>query len=113
LSSLRLEYFLVLLKNAKFIIGNSSAGVREAPYYRVPSINIGSRQNKRVENSDIINSNFSEDEILSSIKKALRKKIKHVKNHFGKGDSDKKFLKILNGKIIWQISKQKLFQDIL
>ena len=31
--SLRFEYFLTLLKNAEFIIGNSSAGVREAPYY--------------------------------------------------------------------------------
>jgi len=43
--SLRFEYFLVMLKYCQFIIGNSSAGIREAPYYGVPSINIGSRQN--------------------------------------------------------------------
>ena len=43
--SLRFEYFLTLLKNADFIIGNSSAGVREAPYYGIRTIDIGSRQN--------------------------------------------------------------------
>ena len=30
---MRLTYFLTLLKNADFIIGNSSAGIREAPFY--------------------------------------------------------------------------------
>ena len=45
--SLRFEYFLTLLKNAQFIIGNSSAGIREAPYYNVPIINIGTRQKNR------------------------------------------------------------------
>ncbi|MFZ0597346.1 MAG: UDP-N-acetylglucosamine 2-epimerase, partial [Flavobacterium sp.] len=42
--SLRFEYFLMLLKNSQFIIGNSSAGIREAPYYGIPIINIGTRQ---------------------------------------------------------------------
>ena len=36
--SLRFEYFLVILKNAQFTIGNSSAGVREAPYYNIPKL---------------------------------------------------------------------------
>ena len=113
LPSLRFEYFLVLLKNAKFIIGNSSVGVREASYYGIPSINLGSRQNKRVENEDIINCDFSEKEILKSIKKALKIKRRKVKKLFGKGDSDKKFIKILNSKGFWDTSKQKLFQDII
>ncbi len=53
--SLRFEYFLTLLKNSEFVIGNSSAGVREAPYYGVPTINIGSRQNKRAMADSILN----------------------------------------------------------
>ena len=36
--SLRFEYFLTFLKNAKFIIGNSSAGIHEAPIIPVPTI---------------------------------------------------------------------------
>ncbi|MEZ8985210.1 UDP-N-acetylglucosamine 2-epimerase [Vibrio cyclitrophicus] len=35
--------FLTLLKNAKIMIGNSSAGVREVPLYGKPTINLGSR----------------------------------------------------------------------
>jgi len=53
--SLRFEYFLSLLKNAEFMIGNSSAALREAPFYKIPSINIGTRQDNRVKNKNIIN----------------------------------------------------------
>ena len=42
--SLKFEYFLTLLKNASFIISSSSAGIREAPYYKTPTIDIGTRQ---------------------------------------------------------------------
>ena len=51
--SLRFEYFLTLLKNAQIIVGNSSAGIREAPVYGIPVINIGSRQNRRFEHSSL------------------------------------------------------------
>ena len=47
LPSLRFEFYLTLLKNAELIIGNSSAGIREAPVFGVPTINIGTRQNNR------------------------------------------------------------------
>jgi UDP-N-acetylglucosamine 2-epimerase len=40
--------FLRALKASKALIGNSSAGIYEAPYLGVPSINIGSRQRGRL-----------------------------------------------------------------
>lgn len=113
LPSLRFEYFLVLLKNARFIIGNSSAGVKEAPYYGVVSVNIGSRQNMRVNNPDIINCDNSKKDILTSIEKALNKKTQKIKKPFGSGKSNVKFLEILENEAVWKISKQKLFQDII
>jgi len=67
LPSLRFEYFLVLLKNADFMIGNSSAGVREAPYYAVPTINVGTRQHNRVSYESIINVGYESQEILNAI----------------------------------------------
>ena len=45
--SIRFEYYLTLLKNCRFIIGNSSSGIMEAPYYGVSTINIGDRQKNR------------------------------------------------------------------
>ena len=46
--SLRFEYFLTLLKHSEYIIGNSSAAIREAPFYGIPTINIGTRQNNKI-----------------------------------------------------------------
>ena len=53
--SLRFERFVSLLKNSKFIIGNSSSGIYEAPVLGVPTINIGESQHKRLNSRAIKN----------------------------------------------------------
>ena len=111
--SLRFEYFLKLLKNAKFMIGNSSAGIREAPYYKVPSIDIGSRQNNRVVLDSIINCGYAKDVILEEIKNIKDiKDIKDSKEEFGDGNSNKLFLELLSRKDFWTIDRQKQFQEL-
>lgn len=111
--SIRFEYFLVLLKHSKFLIGNSSAGIREAPYYGIPSINIGTRQNNRAYADSIIQSSYKRCEISSAIKTAEQAEIKVCQQDFGNGTSDTKFLKILSDKQTWEISCQKLFNDLV
>ena len=69
LPSMRFEYFITLLKNSDFIIGNSSTGIKESPFLGVPSINIGSRQNERTISQLILNSNFDTATILNKINK--------------------------------------------
>jgi UDP-N-acetylglucosamine 2-epimerase (hydrolysing) len=104
--SCRFEYFLTLLKNSKLIIGNSSAGIREAPFYGVPSINIGERQKNRFIYPSIMNLNFEKKKILNAINKLKNKKFKKT-NFFGDGKSDKKIYSILSNKKTWKISRQK------
>lgn len=112
LPSIRFEYFLTILKNSNFIIGNSSAGIREAPYYSKYSINIGSRQNKRDINNLIINCDFNKDSIIDSIESTKKiQKITPVKN-FGDGNSSKLFVKTLKNPDFWKINHQKEFQEI-
>lgn len=41
------ESYLSLIKNAEFIIGNSSSGILEAPSLNIPTINIGDRQARK------------------------------------------------------------------
>jgi UDP-N-acetylglucosamine 2-epimerase (hydrolysing) len=110
--SLRFEYFLTLLKNSQFIIGNSSAGIREAPYYGIPIINIGTRQQNRAVHADIINCTYGED----SIKAALQSIDKHVitptNADFGSGNSAALFLNTLLDAEIWKLNHQKQFRDI-
>lgn len=110
--SIRFEYFLTLLKNSKFIIGNSSAGVREAEVFGVPAINIGSRQRNRTKNIEIENTEANKKQILRLISKAENKKVKK-NSYFGKVEnSSEKFFQIINGNKVWKSSIQKQFIDL-
>lgn len=110
--SLRFEYFLTLLKNCQFIIGNSSAGIREAPYYGIPIINIGTRQQNRAVHADIINVDYD----TASIQKALEVIETHLvspsQNDFGQGNSAQLFLESLEKNDIWLVNQQKQFRDL-
>jgi UDP-N-acetylglucosamine 2-epimerase (hydrolysing) len=112
--SIRFEYFLQLLRNAEFIIGNSSAGIMEAPFYDTPTIDIGSRQQNRAKMESIFHTDYDKDEILSTIKEVqkYKKDTTHTKYHFGDGRSDIKFLELLKSEEFWQISQQKQFQEL-
>jgi UDP-N-acetylglucosamine 2-epimerase (hydrolysing) len=110
--SLRFEYFLVLLKKAKFIIGNSSAGIREAPYYGIPVINIGTRQQNRTLNADIINVDYQKENIIKALHSVINHKISKAYNDFGKGNSAELFLNSLLSSKIWEINHQKKFKNI-
>jgi len=109
--TIRFESFLVLLKNSKFIIGNSSSGIREAPIYSVPTINIGTRQNKRFDHDTIINVYESKEEILNAIRQVKNIKFK-PSNHFGDGKSTGKFMNIISNVKIWDTGIQKYFVDM-
>jgi len=110
--SLRFEYFLTLLKNSQFIIGNSSAGIREAPYYGIPIINIGTRQQNRSLHADIINVSYRAGEIAAALKNIDTHKAVRNSTGFGTGNSAVLFLNSLLDKGIWEINHQKQFRDI-
>ena len=109
--SMRFEYFLQLLQNASFMIGNSSAGVREAPHFGVPTINLGTRQNNRVKLPSIFDVDFDEGLISESIRKIQQKSYQKVKI-FGDGRSAEKFYEILLNPDFWLMDKQKFFVDL-
>jgi UDP-N-acetylglucosamine 2-epimerase (hydrolysing) len=109
--SLRFEYFLSLLKNAEFIIGNSSSGIREAEFFGVSAINIGTRQQNRTKNKDIINIKADTKEILNAIGEIKENKIKKSSN-FGNGKSMEKFYEIISRSSFWKAKIQKQFLDL-
>lgn len=110
--SLRFEYFLTLLKNAQFIIGNSSAGIREAPYYGIPIINIGTRQKNRALAGAISNTDYSEESIFEALENIAYNKASKRIVSFGEGNSAALFLKSLLNQDIWKVNHQKQFRDI-
>ncbi len=111
--SLRFEYYLTLLKNCKYIIGNSSSGIMEAPYYATRTINIGNRQKNRANINSVINCGYKCNEIIKCIKKYAHHKKTKKTFFFGYGNTQKKILKILKSKKIWKLSNQKQFKDLI
>lgn len=110
--SLRFEYFLTLLKNAEFMIGNSSAGVRETSIYGIPAIDIGSRQSGRysLTDSNIQHVEEEGEEIRNAI--LNYKKYRKVNHLYGEGNSTEKFLEIMKEEELWNFEIQKKFVDI-
>lgn len=110
--SIRFEKFLVVMKNCKFIIGNSSAGIREAPIYSIPTINIGSRQNNRFHHESIFNVEEKKEHILENIKNISSTTFDFSPNYFfGDGKCVPRFMNVLGEKRLWETSIQKQFID--
>jgi UDP-N-acetylglucosamine 2-epimerase (hydrolysing) len=110
--SLRFEAALVLLRHASVLVGNSSMGIREAPYYGTPTVNVGTRQQGRTQNAQIINVPAERSLVLEAIRLATsRPQLRPVRD-WGQGDSDKRFRRLLERPAIWQTAVQKSFRDI-
>ena len=109
--SIKFQYFLTLLKNAEFIIGNSSAGIRESEVYGTPTIDIGTRQKNRTTNKNIKNIQCEKTRILNTIKKINQKRFAMKNNFGGIKNSDQKFIRTLSNKDTWKIPIQKQFID--
>ena len=112
--SIRFEYFLTLINNSSFVIGNSSMGIREAPFYNIPVIDIGTRQKNRASIESVINTDYSEISILNAIN-VIDKSIPRTTTNtfkFGEGDSHKKFIQVLKSTEMWNTPNQKIFLDV-
>lgn len=109
--TLNLSEYKTLLKHCKILIGNSSSGIHEASTYKVPVINIGTRQNGRDKPRNIITVKHKRNEIIQAIKKGLSKnfnnKIKDIKNPYGDGTSSKKIIRIIKNLNLKKFNTQK------
>lgn len=114
--SIRFEFFVTLMKYARFLIGNSSAGIREAPYFGVPSINVGSRQQNRLKSGvteSIIHCGYEREALVAAMMPFMLtgKRFSSVLN-FGGGRSSSEFLAVLNTPLVWKTPVQKIFSDL-
>ena len=97
--TLTLSEYKTLLKNCSVLVGNSSSGIHEASTFKIPVVNIGSRQNKRLKPKNVVNVAHDEKQIFKAIKLVLKKsfkaKISKIKNPYGNGRSAKKIVNLL------------------
>lgn len=99
-ANLKREDYLGLLKNCECIVGNSSSGLLEAPTFKIPSVNIGRRQNLRFRGINVIDVPFEEDKIVNAINKAISKEFRsylqeNCINPYGDGHSSERIVDLL------------------
>jgi UDP-N-acetylglucosamine 2-epimerase (non-hydrolysing)/GDP/UDP-N,N'-diacetylbacillosamine 2-epimerase (hydrolysing) len=92
--------YLSLMNVSSAIIGNSSSALIEAPSFKLPAVNIGSRQEGRERADNVIDVPYDRNLIISAIKtvmfdKKFLKRVKKCKSPYGDGISSKKIAKIL------------------
>lgn len=66
-----LEDFVAFMAHASCMIGNSSAGIREAASFGTPVVNVGTRQMFRERNKNTIDVNSNESDIREAISQSL------------------------------------------
>lgn len=91
--------YLSLLKYAKLLIGNSSSGIIEAPSFRIPTIDIGDRQQGRYAPPTVIHTDCNTEAIVNAINKAISLEfqtlIKQSTNPYGDGNTANRINEIL------------------
>ena len=84
------DIFVNLMKICDVLVGNSSCGITEAPFIKLPVINIGTREREREHAENVIFVPNDKEAIKDAIKKALydedfKRKVKNCKNPYGDG----------------------------
>lgn len=101
------------MKYCGAIIGNSSSAIVEAPFMKVPVVNIGNRQQGRIMADSIICCGYSQQEIEDSIERALSiefaEVVKNSKSLYGQGNTSEKIVEVLEKiKVDEKLLKKKL-----
>jgi GDP/UDP-N,N'-diacetylbacillosamine 2-epimerase (hydrolysing) len=95
------------------MIGNSSSGLLEMPYFKKGTINIGARQSGRLFSKSVINIKVEKSKIIQAVKKLLsnnfQKNIKDTINLYGNPGASDKIVKILKKVKTKKIFNKKFF----
>jgi GDP/UDP-N,N'-diacetylbacillosamine 2-epimerase (hydrolysing) len=76
------QNYFSIVKLSKCVIGNSSSGILEVPSFKIPTINIGTRQKGRISARSTINCQNSISSIKKAIYKALKLNFKKINNPY-------------------------------
>jgi UDP-N-acetylglucosamine 2-epimerase (non-hydrolysing)/GDP/UDP-N,N'-diacetylbacillosamine 2-epimerase (hydrolysing) len=94
------EDFLRLMNIASVLVGNSSAGIHEAPSLKLPTVNIGTREQFREKGVNTIDVDYDKKEIMNAIERCLFdkkfiNKVHNGKNPYDAGNTAEKVVRIL------------------
>lgn len=89
------EDYARLINRAACLVGNSSSGIREGAFLGVPTVNIGSRQQRRERGNNVADVDYNTHEILTAIKKQISHGRYEANYMYGNGSSAKHIADLL------------------
>lgn len=110
--SMRFAHFSELMKNAALMVGNSSAGVREAPFMGLASLDVGTRQTNRAQSPSVVACAATDGAAIARFLADDWGKTYPPHTGFGVGRAADRFLAVLQDQGFWTQSLQKEFRDI-
>lgn len=92
--------YINLLRNAEFLIGNSSSGIVEVASFGLAAINVGERQRGRLHGDNVIFTDNNKTQIIEAIHRVFndtefRNKVAAKDNPYGDGNSTEKIIDAL------------------
>lgn len=97
--SLTRETYFSFLRAADLLLGNSSSGIVESSYFKIPTINIGERQKGRLNTHNIITSDYTAEKICRAIAQASSenfiRQCKKMKTPYYKKNASKRIIRVL------------------
>jgi GDP/UDP-N,N'-diacetylbacillosamine 2-epimerase (hydrolysing) len=91
--------YLSALRLVAGVVGNSSSGIIEVPYFDIPTVNIGARQEGREMPDSVIRTKVNQKDIVEAIRfsqtREFKETIRASERIFGRGDSAQKIIDIL------------------
>lgn len=98
-SSLGMVKYLSLVNYADAVVGNSSSGIIEVPSFKTATVNVGNRQEGRIQADSIINCAPKKSEIIACINKVyspeFQNALEYVKNPYEGENTAQNILQVL------------------
>ncbi len=93
------EGYFSLMACAGAMVGNSSSGIIEAPSFKLPVVNIGSRQKGRIRGKNVLDVGYSRVEVREAITRAISPEFRagliNLVNPYGDGHAAEKIVRKL------------------
>ncbi len=107
--------YLSLMRLAAAVVGNSSSGIVEAPAMRVPTVNVGRRQQGRLRSAGIVDVEPDSDRVYAALQlvktSEFKRKIADSLPCYGMGDASRKIVEVIC-RLPLQKSQPKPFFDL-
>jgi UDP-hydrolysing UDP-N-acetyl-D-glucosamine 2-epimerase len=96
LVNMGIQAYFSLMAQCVAMVGNSSSGIIEAASFKLPVVNIGTRQRGRIRGENVLDVGYGRNEILAAIRRAasteFKDSMKDIVNPYGDGHAAEKIV---------------------